>query len=478
MTLCDQADFGGATSSASTKLIHGGLRYLETYQFRLVRESLIEREILLRAAPHIVLPLRFRLPHHPGLRPAWMIRAGLFLYDHLGRRVSLPSSRGIRFDHEGPLLPQFTRGFEYADCRVDDARLVILNVLQASSRGATVLPRYQCVSAETATNESGETEWHATLQGPVGNTIAVHARCVVNVGGPWVSELGARLTPDRPQPTIRLVKGSHIIVPRVHDGEEAYLLQNSDGRVVFVIPYQQQYSLIGTTEQEYSGDPAHASISDDEIKYLLAVTAEYFRQAPQKARICGHFAGVRPLIDETAGDDKSATRLSRDYRIDVSQEPAPMVTVYGGKLTTYRRLAESVVENLRSVFPDIGSSWTADATLPGGDFSSLADLDSQLRSDYPWAPVQLLTQWARRYGTRVHQLLERCESVQDLGALLGPDLYEREARYLIEHEWAAEADDILWRRTKLGLAFGSEDVERLTQWMAAYQSAPGNLHAE
>lgn len=474
MVLCEQADMASATSSASTKLIHGGLRYLETYQFRLVRESLIEREVLLHAAPHIVRPLTFRLPHHPGLRPAWMIRAGLFLYDHLGRRVSLPGSRGIRFDNTSPLHSRFRRGFEYADCGVDDARLVILNALQAQRHGAVILPRHECMGAEPV--GEGSDYWRATLYDQVRQqAVEVQARCVVNVAGPWVSAMRGRLTRRAGDPDVRLVKGSHIIVPRIHDGDEAYLLQNDDGRVVFVIPYQQRYSLIGTTEQDHHGEPATAMISDDEISYLLDSVAEYFQRVPDASDVRAHFAGVRPLLDERAGEGESATKLSRDYRVDLSQEPLPLVTVYGGKLTTYRRLAESVLSTLDAVFPGLGQAWTATAALPGGDFGSLSELDAALTERYPWAAGELLQQWARRYGTMTHQLLGGCQCAADLGELLGPGLYECEVRYLMEHEWAVEADDVLWRRTKLGLQFDAQDTERLQLWMKSNSRSVDSL---
>lgn len=465
--LCEQNDLASATSSASTKLIHGGLRYLETYQFKLVRESLIEREVLLRAAPHIVTPLRFRLPHHPGLRPAWMIRAGLFLYDHLGRRVTLPGSRAIRFGNDSPLHERLSKGFEYADCRVDDARLVILNALQARQHGAVVLPRHECVSIDA---NSTNRRWQVTLNDRQRDAVVqLQAGCVVNVAGPWVSDLGRRLVPAAQHPAVRLVKGSHIIVPRLHEGDEAYLLQHGDGRVVFVIPYQQQYSLIGTTEQAHHGDPATATISEEEIQYLLAIVGEYFMDVPDASQVLAHFAGVRPLLDDSAGEQTSATRLSRDYRIELHQHPVPLVTVYGGKLTTYRRLAEAVMSTLAPVFPTLGPSWTATATLPGGDFAALAELDRALQGEYPWLPTVQLQHWARRYGTLTRQLLAGCASPDDLGVLLGPGLYECEARYLMQHEWAASAEDILWRRTKLGLQFDAGDKERLQTWMNSQQ---------
>jgi len=466
VVLCDKADFGGATSSTSTKLIHGGLRYLETYQFRLVRESLQEREILLQAAPHIIWPLRFRLPHHRGLRPVWMIRAGLFLYDHLGKRVTLPSSKTLQFSDNDPLRGEFTRGFEYSDCWVDDARLVILNVRRAADHGAVVLPRTACSQLDAVAVVDGQQRhWLAQLKDErTAADITVKARCVVNATGPWVAQAAARLTGERAAKTVRLVKGSHIIVPRLYPGDESYLLQNQDGRVVFVIPYEDGYSLIGTTEEDYQGDPALASISDAEVTYLCDIVNAYFRQGIQPADVLHHYAGVRPLI---SGDETNARDVSRDYALEFSPTPAPLLSVYGGKITTYRRLAESVLDKLLPVFPDMGKPWTASCPLPGGDFSTQKSLLEQLCQAYPRLPVALLQTWVRRYGTMTFTLLGECQVVEDLGQHFSPGLYQREVDYLLAQEWVTDADDILWRRTKLGLQANKAQQHALQRYLGS-----------
>lgn len=464
--LCEQADLASATSSSSTKLIHGGLRYLETYQFKLVHESLAEREVLLKAAPHIVWPMRFRLPHHSELRPVWMIRAGLFLYDHLSKRVSLPASHGLRFSEHDPLRAEYTHGFEYSDCWVDDARLVVLNAMQAQQKGATILTRTACTALQALNNGSGAKLWQATLcDVNTGQESLINARCVVNASGPWVSKLGRQLQPQSPPDDVRLVKGSHIVVPRLYAGDEAYLLQNADGRVVFVIPYEDNYSLIGTTEQDYQGDPAQAAISQEEIDYLLAVTSQYFKKVPDAADIVHRFAGVRPLIDD---ETDNASKASRDYTLSLVKSPAPLLTVYGGKITTYRRLAESVLKKLQAVFPHMKPQWTAHAVLPGGDFVSHQALAAELARAYPWLEQPLINGWVKRYGKLAYTLLDGAGSVHDLGTLLGPGLYEREVAYLRKNEWARTAEDILWRRTKLGLGFSADQLRGLNEYLSQH----------
>lgn len=463
VVLCEKSDLGSATSSASSKLIHGGLRYLETWQFRLVRESLAEREVLLRVAPHIVSPMRFRLPHHAALRPLWMIRAGLFLYDHLSKRVTLPASTGLRFTQQDALLPGFTRGFEYSDCWVDDARLVVLNAMQAQDHGATILTRTQC-EAITPAAAGSATIWIARLRDTsTGEVRHVHARCVVNASGPWVSSLGRELQPKSAREQVRLVKGSHLVVPRLHEGEQAYLLQNADGRVVFVIPYEDQYSLIGTTEQEYQGDPSRATISEQEIDYLLGVVARYFKNVPDKSRVKYHFAGVRPLMDD---ETESASKASRDYTLTLDELPAPVLSVYGGKITTYRKLAESAMQKLHKIFPRMKPAWTATSALPGGDFPSRSELQAQLMRQYPWLDQTLVQAWVKRYGTLTHKLLAGASRHEDLGRWIGPGLYECEVRYLYHHEWARTSADILWRRTKLGLGFSAAEQALLEDVLA------------
>tara|TARA_R110002072_G_scaffold11196_1_gene50809 strand:+ start:19350 stop:20894 length:1545 start_codon:yes stop_codon:yes gene_type:complete len=466
VVLCDKADLGGATSSSSTKLIHGGLRYLETWQFRLVRESLQEREVLLKSAPHIVWPMRFRLPHHPGLRPAWMIRAGLFLYDHLGKRVTLPASHRIRFSAADPLLAQYSKGFEYSDCWVDDARLVVLNAMQAATHGATILPRTRCTALKVSDVFGPAVgSWQATLRDEVsGDILTVNARCVVNAAGPWVSSVAGLPAADTQVESVRLVKGSHIVVPRIHAGDEAYLLQSGDGRVVFVIPYEDDFSLIGTTEQEYTGDPALAEISAEEKIYLCDVVNQYFKGNITPQDILHDFAGVRPL---TSDDEDNASRVSRDYTLHMDMSRAPLLSVYGGKITTYRRLAESAAQHLAKVFPDLGRSWTAEAVLPGGDFASQTQLLFELCGAYPDIEPRLMLSWVRRYGTLTWKLLAGCKTMADLGALLGPGLYAREVEYLQDNEWARTADDILWRRTKAGLYFNQRQHDTLADYLSS-----------
>lgn len=468
--LCEKSDLGGATSSSSTKLIHGGLRYLEYYEFRLVRESLAEREVLLHAAPHIVWPLRFRLPHQPSQRPAWMIRAGLFLYDHLGKRVTLPASRAIRFGSDSPLVSQFSKGFEYSDCWVDDARLVVLNAMQARRHGAVIKTRTACTALTASTGSDGQALWQATLSdSDNGAQTQVSARCVVNAAGPWVSQLGKQLLPEAPPEPVRLVKGSHIVVPRLYEGDEAYMLQHSDGRVIFVIPYENEFSLIGTTEQDFSADPAGASISAEEITYLLAIVNQYFQKGLSEQDVRHHFSGVRPLIDEEV---ENASKVSRDYTLELDMSPAPMLTVYGGKITTYRRLAESVLHRLAPMFPGISGDWTGKAILPGGNFTSQKALSEQLAGDYPWLVPALRERWVKQYGTLINDMLAGVSDMSGLGTKIGPGLYAREVDYLCDQEWARTADDVLWRRTKLGLRFDEAARTALDDYLRA-RSAQG-----
>lgn len=469
--LCEKNDLGGATSSASTKLIHGGLRYLEYYEFRLVRESLAEREVLLRAAPHIVWPLRFRLPHQPSQRPAWMIRAGLFLYDHLGKRVTLPASKAIRFGSDSPLVPGLKKGFEYSDCWVDDARLVVLNAMQARQRGAVIKTRTACTGLSAMSDAHDQSVWQATLtDSETGAASQVTARCVVNAAGPWVSHLGKALTPQTPPEPVRLVKGSHIVVPRLYDGDEAYMLQHSDGRVIFVIPYENEFSLIGTTEQDFSADPVEARISQQEITYLLDIVNQYFRKGLNENDVSHHFSGIRPLIDEEV---ENASKVSRDYTLELDLGQAPLLTVYGGKITTYRRLAESVLHKLEPVFPGMSGDWTASATLPGGDFASQQSLSDRLATDYPWLEPTLRERWVKQYGTLVNNMLAGATDMTALGASIGPGLYACEVDYLCAQEWAHTVDDILWRRTKLGLWFDDAARTALGDYLRARSGQGG-----
>ncbi|MFT5782050.1 MAG: glycerol-3-phosphate dehydrogenase [Pseudomonas sp.] len=458
--LCEKDDLAQHTSSASSKLIHGGLRYLEHYEFRLVREALAEREVLLAKAPHIVKPLRFILPHRPHLRPAWMIRAGLFLYDNLGKREKLAGSRGLRFGPNSPLHSSITRGFEYSDCWVDDARLVVLNAMAIREHGGHVHTQTRCVSARRSKGL-----WHLHLERSDGSRYSIRARALVNAAGPWVARFIKEDLGQQSPYGIRLIQGSHIVVPRLFEGEEAYILQNEDGRIVFAIPYLDRFTLIGTTDHEYQGDPAQVKISEAEIDYLLSVVNSHFKRPLARADIVHTYAGVRPLCDDES-DDPSA--VTRDYTLALGGTPgeAPLLSVFGGKLTTYRKLAESAMSQLASYFPKMQASWTASAPLPGGEqMSSVEQLSSDLCQQYPWLAQSLALRWASSYGSRSQQLLEGCNSLSDLGELLGADLYSREVDYLCQHEWAKCAADILWRRSKLGLFMTASQQSKLEHYL-------------
>lgn len=447
--LCEKDDLASATSSASSKLIHGGLRYLEYGEFRLVRKALKEREVLLNAAPHIVWPLRFVLPLDENARPAWLIRLGLFLYDNLAGRRRLGGSRSVRLQKapEGaPLKPHLKKGFLYSDCWVDDARLVILTCVDARERGADIRPRTACTRAR---REDGL--WRVTLEGE--HPGEVTARALVNAAGPWVDQVQERVVGENEPKRLRLVKGSHIVVDRLYDGGQAYILQNTDKRVVFALPFLDRFTLIGTTDEDFEGDPAEVAISAAETAYLSAAVNRYFGRQIGPADVCWTYAGVRPLYDS---GEQSASAVTRDYVFDLEapEDSAPVLTIFGGKITTYRQLAEHA---LRELLPALGREakpWTANATLPGGDFPD-GDFDAflaGLQAAYPFLPAPLAHRYARQYGTRAHRMLERAAAVEDLGEELRPGLYQREADYLRAEEWAATEDDILWRRTKLGLA--------------------------
>ncbi|MFN3623878.1 MAG: glycerol-3-phosphate dehydrogenase [Hyphomicrobium sp.] len=445
--LAEKSDLGGATSSASSKLIHGGLRYLEHYEFRLVREALEEREVLLANASHIIWPQRFILPQVAGGRSGLMLRAGLFLYDHLGKRQRIPasSSLDLRRDPAGyALRRELTHGFTYWDCRVDDARLVVLNARAAADRGAAVETRTRVATARVE-----EGTWRVLLDSARGQR-EVRARALVNAAGPWVSSLGGG--PALRAVPLRLVKGSHIVVPRIAGANDAYLCQNADGRVVFAIPYEERFTLIGTTEVAFDGDPASAEISREEEDYLLDLTRQFFAAPPTRDDIVWSFAGVRPLFDDDS--EESASAVSRDYSLALnSDEGAPLLTVLGGKLTTYRRLAEAALGRLKPCFPHMRRAWTASAPLPGGDLGEggLAGFIRDLCRRHRGFDAAFLGRLARRYGTLTDDVLGDAENMGDLGRSFGAGLSEREVIYLREREWARGADDILWRRTKCGL---------------------------
>jgi glycerol-3-phosphate dehydrogenase len=463
VVLCEQDDLASHTSAASSKLIHGGLRYLEHYEFRLVREALIEREVLLRAAPHIIWPLRFILPHGAKQRPAWMLRLGLFLYDHLGGREKLPASRALdlRDDPAGaPLKAAIARGFAYADCWVDDARLVVLNALDAAERGARILTRHRCTSARRT-----EGLWQASIRAD-GVERTVRARCMVNAAGPWVSRF---LTENLRLPALkrmRLVKGSHIVLPRLYDHPDPYILQNGDRRIIFVIPYEQDYSLIGTTDLDFRGDPGQVEISSAEVDYLCEAVGRYFKAPPTPREVVWSYAGVRPLYDDASGDVSTVTR---DYAFDLDHPPgeAPLLSVFGGKITTYRRLAEHALARLGPVMGFEAGPWTRSASLPGGDLPH-ADFNAFLmgtRAERAWLPAALARRYARAYGTRIERLLGGARGLNDLGEHLGDGLYEAEVDYLVREEWAMTEEDILWRRSKLGLHVGTATATRLQAWL-------------
>jgi glycerol-3-phosphate dehydrogenase len=461
--LCEQDDLASHTSSASTGLIHGGLRYLEEFHFALVRKALLEREVLLAAAPHIMRPLRFIMPHSPHLRPAWLIRAGLFLYDHLAPRSRLPASGSVdlRTHIAGAALQTtYRRGFVYSDGQVDDARLVVLNALDAQLRGATILTRTRC---EQLTPHEGS--WHATLRSERGVQL-VQARAVANASGPWVGGLLAAALPGRAQHQLRLVKGSHLIVPRLFEHRFAYVFQNEDRRIVFAIPYQQDFTLLGTTDVDYRGDPAAVRIEASEVSYLCALANRYFRRQIRPADVIWSYSGVRPLLQDESSDP---TRVTRDYALELEALPAPLLSVFGGKITTYRRLAEDAVSLLTGPLGRRTTAWTARALLPGGDLpqGSFAVFVRTLERRYPWLPAGLRRRYAHAYGTRIERVLGAAAGPEDLGAEILPQLYEREVDYLCREEFARSAQDILWRRSKLGLRLLQADLSPLERWLTA-----------
>lgn len=465
VALCEMDDLASATSSASSKLIHGGLRYLEHFEFRLVRESLAEREVLLAIAPHIVRPLRFVMPHVPELRPAWMLRAGLFLYDRLSRRVTLPGSRSIDLAASAigtALKPGFRRGFIYSDCQVDDARLVVLNARDAADRGALILTRTRFVSATPA-----ETGWRVVVEDiRDGRSREMHARVVVNATGPWVTGTLDALPGAEQRHRIRLVKGSHIVVPRLYPGDHAFILQNDDKRVVFVIPFENDYSIIGTTDVAISGAPDSASISDDEVEYLCRAVNRYLTTATTPDDVIWSYAGVRPLFDDGETD---ASQITRDYALELDShiDRAPILTVYGGKLTTYRRLSERVLEMLEPMFTSMGPAWTADVPLPGGALpeGGIDTLVETLADQFPGLEERLLMALARRHGSLTAEVLAGASADNGGNRHFGADLHAFEVDYLVRREWAQRAEDVLWRRTKTGLRLEPAARESLAAYL-------------
>ncbi len=475
VVLCEKDDLAQATSSSSTKLIHGGLRYLEYYEFSLVRKALAEREVLLHSAPHIMWPLRFVMPHDPSMRPVWMIRIGLFLYDHLARREVLPASRTVdlrRHDAGKPLQPRFTKGFVYSDGWVDDARLVALNAVDAAQRGATVLTRWRCEDAQRAADG-----WQATLVSASGEPHRLKARALVNAAGPWAAQfLGEHAHVPRAK-SLRLVKGSHIVVPKLFDHGHAYIFQNPDKRIIFAIPYEHDFTLIGTTDVEHHGEIGAAKIDASETSYLCEQASRYFAKSVVPSDVVWTYSGVRPLLDDESGD---ASAVTRDYALELDVDGAPLLSVWGGKITTFRRLAEEAADLLMAPLKVDAShgAWTRGATLPGGDLGAwivptrrpdvdFTRFEQAVRVRYPQLAADTVRRLARAYGGRIELVLGTGER---LGAEVAPGLFEAELDYLHDHEWARSADDVLWRRSKLGLHFSAEERAAVAAWCTAHWS--------
>ena len=457
--LCEKDDLASHTSSASSKLIHGGLRYLEHKEFRLVREALAEREILLAKAPHIIRPLRFIMPHQPHLRPAWLIRTGLFFYDHLGKREKLAGSKHITFDAAtSPLKAEITQGFEYSDCAVDDARLVVLNAIQAREQGAHIATQTRCTSAY---RENGL--WVIDLENTQGR-YTVQAKALVNAAGPWVAQFIQQNLKQKSPYGLRLIQGSHIVVPKIYAGDKAFILQNDDHRIVFAIPYLDQYTLIGTTDHEYQGDLNKVTITQSEMDYLLDVYNDHFKHQLGPQDILYTYSGVRSLCDDES-DNPSA--ITRDYTLALSQEQdAPLLSVFGGKLTTYRKLAESALTHLQPFFPTMKKPWTEKALLPGAEnLVSVELLIQQLIQAVQDVSVQLASRWAHAYGSRVWIFLNNISMLHELGQDFGHGLYAQEVDYLVNQEWAITSSDILWRRSKLGLEFTETEIQALDEYL-------------
>ncbi|CAL63489.1 Aerobic glycerol-3-phosphate dehydrogenase [Herminiimonas arsenicoxydans] len=474
VVLCEKDDLASHTSSASTKLIHGGLRYLEQYDFGLVRKALIEREILLRSAPHIIRPLRFVMPQDKGQRPAWMIRAGMFIYDHLARRELLPGSQGIDLRKHAagtPLKDCFTKGFAYSDGWVDDARLVVLNAIAARENGATILTRTACIAVQ----RTGD-QWNATLRNADNATIEVNARLLVNATGPWAAEFLHDTVHGRAGKKLRLIKGSHIVVKKLFDHPCAYIFQHPDGRIVFAIPYEHDYTLIGTTDIDYHGDTDTVAIDATEINYLCELVNHYFARPITPADVVWSYSGVRPLVeDDKVNESESASEVTRDYKLAFDTDAAPLLSVFGGKITTFRKLAEEALDLIAPVLGNHHGAWTAESCLPGGDIfgakpnnRAVLEFDRfvrEMQQQYAWLPAALLERYARAYGTRLMLLLADRSGLAAMGKEITPGLFVAEVEYLQRYEWATCAGDILWRRTKCGLHSTGAAEHELEAWM-------------
>lgn len=466
--LVEQNDLASATSSASSKLIHGGLRYLEYYQFSLVRKALIEREILLNSAPHIIWPTRFVIPHNEHQRPKWLVRLGLFLYDGLNLKQKLRFSRSVNLSREAygdALKAEFTAGFVYSDCRVHDSRLVLANLQDAADKGASINLHTQFISAEIENNI-----WQISYQTAQGEARQVQAKTLVNAAGPWVDVINDDKLKFNVKGSTRLVTGSHIIVPKIYDGDQCYLFQNEDGRVVFAIPYENDFTMIGTTDKAFEGDPALVKISAEEVEYLCEVSNQYFTNQIEPNDVKWSFAGVRSLFDDHAKDAKSVTR---DYVLDIYRhgtdlESPPLLTVYGGKITTFRHLSQAVCHRLRIFLPHMGLDWTLKAILPGGDINNnrnMAAFITTLENKYDFLPQTLINRLATHYGSKVHEMLGNAKNIKALGTHMGHDIYAAELDYVITHEWVTCAEDFIWRRTRLGLHIDKKIITKIENYI-------------
>lgn len=448
--LCEKSDLAAATSSWSSKLIHGGLRYLETYDFKLVRRALIERETLMQKAPFLIHPLEFVLPHDKHLRPTWMIRMGLFLYDHLAKRKHIPGSKQLncQTDFRGkPLKNTYKKAFSYYDCRVDDSRLVVLNAMAAHEKGADIFTRHECIEAKRVENV-----WLISIRTPSNEIIQFKSKVLINATGPWVADFLNNKTHTTSHARIKLVKGSHIIVNQLYEGKHAYILQNPDNRIVFAIPYLNRYTLIGTTDVPYTGSLDRINISPTETQYLCDIINRYFNKQITPKDVVSDYSGVRPLYDD--GRD-SPSKTTRDYHFEIEDHEGstPLLSIFGGKLTTYRKLAEHALEKLKPYCPPMGAPWTADAKLPGGNLAGLSypEFMRQFKDEFTWLPIEIAERYVNQYGELAYKVIGDAKSLADLGDHHGAGLYENEVRYLKENEWAESMDDILWRRTKYGL---------------------------
>ena len=474
VALAEERDFAEGTSSRSSKLIHGGLRYLETYDFRLVRHALQEREILMAKAPHLVWPIRLVLPHVPSLRPRWMIRLGLLFYDFLARRRKLPGSQSIdlrKHPFGQALKPSVTHGFAYSDCRGDDARLVIANVQGAAAHGADLYARHRFLRAQRHSDH-----WRIELQNMLTRQrVEIQTKVLVNAAGPWVIAVGETIDGVSTARRLRMVRGSHIVVPRQWEGEHGYFLLTRDNRTMEAFPYEGDFTSIGTTDEPWNEAPEKVTISDEEIDYMLAEVNQYLRRPVSRADIVWQYSGVRPLFEVGGGRDEGLSTLTRDYAFEINggEGQAPALTVFGGKLTTHRRLAEHAMTELERVLPGMGPGRTRTETLPGGDFGAggMEGFVVDLQRGFPWLPEKQLRRYVKLYGTRARDLLGKATNLTDLGRHLGADLYQREVDHLMDQEWALTAEDLVWRRTKLGLRLTQAEIEALGAYMASRRPA-------